>query len=163
MEINDLGTFKNISEVWKRYPEGGKEGDFVTIGVVKHSWNKYEQIWENAENVTESGGGTTKIVDGDMVVEKNLTVTGRIFNDGMQIPNCGLYPTEEALRKAHPTPEVGMWAVVGNTMPGDMWRCDKAGEWKATGTTGGAGQLDANAITEAVKKADNAQAAANKV
>ena len=163
MEINDLGTFKNISEVWKRYPEGGKEGDFVTIGLVKHRWNKYEQIWENAENVTESGGGTTKVVDGDMIVEKNLTVTGRIFNDGMQIPNCGLYPTAEALRKAHPTPEEGMWAVVGNTIPGDVWRCDKAGEWKATGTTGGAGQLDANAITEAVKKADNAQAAANKV
>lgn len=163
MEINDLGTFKNINEVWERYPEGGKEGDFVTIGVVKHRWNKYERIWENAENVTESGSGTTKVFDGDVTIEKNLTVLGRIFNDGMQIPNCGLYATIEALRKAHPHPEVGMWAVVGNTMPGDMWRCDKPGEWKATGTTGGAGQLDANAITEAAKKADNAQAASNKV
>ena len=33
-DINNLGSFSSIDAVWAKYPEGGKEGDFLTIGGV---------------------------------------------------------------------------------------------------------------------------------
>lgn len=46
--LNNLGTFDSISSVWKAYPYGGKEGDYVIIGGNKIGWDKYTQRWEEA-------------------------------------------------------------------------------------------------------------------
>ena len=63
-DINNLGSFSSIDAVWAKYPEGGKEGDFLTIGGVKHRWNKYDQIWENANTVTSSTARKLETVEG---------------------------------------------------------------------------------------------------
>ena len=47
-DINNLGSFSSIDAVWSKYPEGGKEGDYCTVGGKKYRWNKYDCIWENA-------------------------------------------------------------------------------------------------------------------
>lgn len=51
--------------------------------------------------------------------------------------NKGLYPTIEALKAAIPSPVVGDWAIVGNTIPGYIYQCKTNGLWSNTGQTGG--------------------------
>lgn len=51
--------------------------------------------------------------------------------------NSKLYPSLAALQEEIPSPEVGDWAIVGDTIPGDIYRCEVSGEWKATGEQGG--------------------------
>lgn len=51
--------------------------------------------------------------------------------------NSKLYATEALLKQAVPNPSVGDWAIVGDTIPGEIYRCDTDGEWTATGQTGG--------------------------
>lgn len=56
--------------------------------------------------------------------------------------NKGLYPTLSDLQSAYSSPQVGDWAVVGNTIPGPIYRCDTAGTWSPTGEEGGGGDID---------------------
>lgn len=51
--------------------------------------------------------------------------------------NSKLYASEALLKQAIPSPSVGDWAIVGNSIPGEIYRCDTDGEWTATGQTGG--------------------------
>lgn len=51
--------------------------------------------------------------------------------------NSKLYASEALLKQAIPSPSVGDWAIVGNAIPGEIYRCDTEGEWTATGQTGG--------------------------
>lgn len=62
------------------------------------------------------------------------------------IRNKGLFPTLESLKAAVPSPVVGDWAVVGNTIPGPIYQCKTKGTWSATGTTGGGGSVDLSGI-----------------
>ena len=54
----------------------------------------------------------------------------------------GLFPTLESLKAAIPSPIVGDWAIVGDTIPGPIYQCKTKGEWSPTGATGGAGSID---------------------
>ena len=145
-DINDLGSFSSIDAVWAKYPEGGKEGDYCTVGGNKYRWNKYDCIWENAEVVTQSTARKVETFDGDVHVHNDLVVGGVLRAKNVKQPNCGLFDTVAALKAAYPTPEVGMWATVGNTVPAAVYRCDVAGTWRATGETGGIDSLDWNRI-----------------
>ena len=49
IEINDLGSFASIEDVWAAYPEGGQEGDYCTIDGTKYHWNKYTRMWGDTE------------------------------------------------------------------------------------------------------------------
>lgn len=51
--------------------------------------------------------------------------------------NSKLYASEALLKQAIPSPSVGDWAIVGDSIPGEIYRCDTDGEWTATGQTGG--------------------------
>lgn len=62
------------------------------------------------------------------------------------IRNKGLFPTLESLKAAVPSPVVGDWAVVGDTIPGPIYQCKTKGIWSATGTTGGGGSVDLSGI-----------------
>jgi len=146
-DINNLVSFSSIDAVWARYPEGGKEGDYCTVGGKKYRWNKYDCIWENAEVVTQSTARQVETFNGDVHVHNDLVVGGVLRAKNVKQPNCGLFDTVEALKAAYPTPEVGMWATVGNTVPAAVYRCDVAGTWRATGETGGIDSLDWNRIT----------------
>lgn len=161
-DINNLGTFTSITAVWKKHPEGGKEGDYLFVNETKYRWNKYDRIWENAATVTESPARETKTFDGDVVVGNDLTVGGTIKAKGFKQPNCGLFASLDALKEAYPTPEVGMWAVVGNTMPGDIYRCNTAGVWTATGEKGGVDKLDLTEVNKAISSETTARIAADK-
>ncbi|MBQ8874698.1 MAG: hypothetical protein IJY60_05265 [Bacteroides sp.] len=151
-DLNNLGTYTSIKAVWEAYPNGGKEGDYLYIGKVKYSWNKYERIWENSENITQAPGRENTNFDGDVTVQNNLTVAGTLRAKRVKQPNCGLFPTLEALKKRYPNPEVGMWAAVGNTTPADIYRCDVEGVWKATGEKGGVDNIDLDKYDTAIEE-----------
>lgn len=65
------------------------------------------------------------------------------------IRNKGLFSTVEALQAAVPSPVVGDWAVVGDTIPGPLYQCKTRGVWSDTGTTGGDGSVDLSGILTA--------------
>lgn len=58
------------------------------------------------------------------------------------IRNKGLFPTLDALKSAIPSPVVGDWAVIGDSIPGSIYQCRTKGTWSATGQTGGGGEVD---------------------
>ena len=151
-DLNNLGTYTSIQAVWQAYPNGGKEGDFLYIGKVKYSWNKYERIWENSDTITQTPGRKNNNFDGDVTVQNDLTVAGTLRAKHVKQPNCGLFPSLEALKKKYPNPEVGMWAAVGDTTPGDIYRCDAEGVWKATGAKGGVDNIDLNKYDTAIEE-----------
>lgn len=62
------------------------------------------------------------------------------------IRNKGLFPTAKALQATVPSPVVGDWAVVGDTIPGPLYQCKTRGVWSGTGTTGGGGSVDLSGI-----------------
>ncbi|MBR3625223.1 MAG: metallophosphoesterase [Bacteroidaceae bacterium] len=155
VDINDLGTFSSINAVWKAHPEGGHEGDYLTIGSVKYRWNKYLRIWENASTVTPTparlvttvGGdftvnndtiiGDELKVRGDTYLEGDVKVEGMLYAKKVKQPNKGFFQNETALTDRYPSPEVGWWATVGDEMPGTVYRCETKGIWTNTGKTGG--------------------------
>lgn len=155
-----LGWFDSITQVWELHPEGGHEGEYFYVDSQKYRWNKTTRNWEYAATDPVAGGNMT--VGNDLTVnncatigkdvrvhenvnvDRNLYVGGKIFAKGVKQPNCGFFPSEEALKAEHPTPEVGMWASVGTTMPGTVWRCETAGVWTNTGQTGGVDPTDVN-------------------
>lgn len=156
----NLGWFDSITQVWELHPEGGHEGEYFYVDSQKYRWNKTTRNWEYAATDPVAGGnftvgndfavnnnalvGNDLRVRGNAKVEKNLFVGGKIFAKGVKQPNLGFFPSEEALKAAHPTPEVGMWASVGTTMPGTVWRCEVAGVWVNTEQEGGVDPTDVN-------------------
>lgn len=147
VDINYLGRFGNIGDVWARHPEGGREGDYLDINGDRYRWNKYDELWEQRDKVNVNVARKTEVFGGDVHVMNDLVVGGTLRAHRVKQPNCGLYPSLESLKAAYPVPDVGMWACIGNTIPAPVWRCDVAGEWTATGQTGGTGVEDFFPIT----------------
>ena len=54
----------------------------------------------------------------------------------------GLFSTLATLQAAYPTPEVGDWALVGDTTPFAIYKCTTAGTWSDTGGTYDGGTID---------------------
>ena len=137
IELNDLGSFDDINAVWKKYPEGGKEGDYLTIGDVRYRWNKYDRMWVSEDKVIETPARRTKTFFGDVAIHHDLTVAGTIRAKRIKQPYCGMFASVEALQMTIPDPSKGMWAIVGDTVPAPIYRCDEDGTWAPTGATGG--------------------------
>ena len=154
-ELNNLGEFRHMNAVWEKYPEGGKEGDFLTIAGEKYYWNKYKCIWDNTDALKPSGARKTDSFDGDVHVQhalsvggmvhtcgsvridRALQVGGTIMAEGVSSKCLGLYETEEDLLTQHPEPEVGMYAGVGFDFDKSeqlpiLYVCKKNGEWHKT-------------------------------
>ena len=60
----------------------------------------------------------------------------------MKDKSVGLFSTLASLQAAHPTPEVGDWALVGDSDPFAVYECSTAGTWSATGGTYDGGSID---------------------
>lgn len=102
-------------------------------------------------------------MDGDVAVGRNLTVGGQssfkgkgVFDHDLRVKGwldadnikgmCkGLYATVEKLNETYPRPMPGWFALVGDTLPADVYRY-KDGKWVATGEKGGEFSLDLDEI-----------------
>lgn len=141
-EINNLGNFNTIEEVWKKHPNGGKEGDYLFCDGLKYAWNKFLRMWDLMSYIITTPSRKADVVNGDLIVNNNLVVGGTLRAKHVKQPNCGLFSSVESLKKKYPNPEVGMWATVGDTVPAPIYRCDVPGEWTATGEMGGLDAMD---------------------
>lgn len=163
MDKNNLGSFNSLQELWEAHPEGGHEGDYATINGVVFRWNKYNRIWSGTGTPMETYGRKTDLHEGDVVINNDLTVGGIIRARGVKQPNKGLFHDLASLQKRYPFPEVGWWATVGDSVPGQIYRCDQTGVWSATGETGGLDYIDYENLENAVKNAESAADKANKM
>ncbi len=132
-DIRNLGTYANIAALWEAHPEGGREGDYATVSGTRYRWNKYDRIWENGATVTQTTGTRNHLVEGDQEVTGDMTVLGTLRAKHVKQPHMGMYASEEALLAALPTPEKGWYALVGNTLPAELYVCNTAGTWTDTG------------------------------
>ena len=86
-------------------------------------------------------------VSGNATIKRNLKVDGWLDAKNIKDPNKGLYKSVETLKKSHPEPMSGWYALVGDTFPAKVYRAeekDGAIEWVYTGVNSGELDVDIN-------------------
>jgi len=133
LRINNLGTFDTLAALWAAHPEGGREGDYATIAGVIYDWNKYLRIWGDDPDVPDTPLRRNFVFEGDVEATHDVKVNGTLWAKHVKQPHMGMYASEEALLAALPTPERGWYALVGNTLPAELYVCNTAGTWTDSG------------------------------
>lgn len=64
----NLGEYSSIAKVWEVYPNGGGEGDFITINSVRFNWNEDLRSW---------GGEAPGDPNDEETIVGDLTITGK--------------------------------------------------------------------------------------
>lgn len=91
---------------------------------------------------------------GNSQFDHNVVIKGWLDAKNIKGPCKGLYASEEALKKAYPKPMPGWYALVGDTLPADVYRVD-GGEWVATGEKGGEVNLYLDQLEQDVADLDD--------
>lgn len=78
-DVHNLGVFDTLEKVWDSYPYGGCPGDYVTIGGEIVFWNDERRVW--GEFGDDISSDKEQLVEGNLTVDKNLTVGGHIKGD----------------------------------------------------------------------------------
>lgn len=107
-------------------------------------------------NVTVGGKATVR---GSATIGHNLKVEGWLDAKNIKGPNKGLFSNAEKLRIAFPHPHDGWVALVGVTLPADVWIAD-GGEWVASGEQGGEFVID---MTEYEERLSSLQTMIDKI
>lgn len=79
--LNNLGSYATIEAVWSQHPEGGREGDYVTVGGSVYYWDKYSRCWVQS-GIAPTPSGGSQVVSGDLSVTGNLGVGGNAVING---------------------------------------------------------------------------------
>lgn len=95
-ELNYLGTFDTIDEVYAVYPSGGVPGNFVVVGGIALYWDEDQMRW------TQQGGSTMD----DTTVNGTLTANQVIVKDGWRTSDYQEDVRGSALRKKN-----GQWVL----------------------------------------------------
>ena len=101
-------------------------------------------------NVTAGGSATIR---GNVKVGHDVTIEGWLNARNIRGAGKGLYETADRLNEAYPKPQNGWWALVGNTLPANVYRA-WGGEWGATGETGGDFTMEWDKLEEVAKLLD---------
>jgi hypothetical protein len=102
-------------------------------------------------DVTVGGRSTIR---GNATFNRDVYISGWLNARNIRGAGKGLYETVEKLNSAYPNPENGWFALVGNTLPADIYRA-WGGEWKATGQKGGEPVLEIAKLTELSESLEN--------
>lgn len=95
-ELNYLGTFATIDDVYAAYPSGGVPGNFVIVGDIILDWNEDLMRW------TERGSSAGQ----DSTVDGTLTVDELVINDALRTSDFRDDTQGSALRKVN-----GQWVL----------------------------------------------------
>lgn len=95
---------------------------------------------ENYNEIPKTGtiGGMVDNVNANFQLTKEMLERLEVTKDHA----VGLFSTLASLQTAYPTPEVGDWALVGDTTPFAIYKCSTAGTWSNTGGTYDGGSID---------------------
>ena len=102
-------------------------------------------------DVTVGGRSTIR---GNATFNRDVYISGWLNARNIRGAGKGLYETVEKLNSAYPNPENGWFALVGDTLPADIYRAC-GGEWKATGQKGGEPVLELAKLTELSESLEN--------
>lgn len=102
-------------------------------------------------DVTVGGRSTIR---GNATFDRDVYISGWLNARNIRGAGKGLYETVEKLNSAYPNPENGWFALVGNTLPADIYRA-WGGEWVATGQKGGEPVLELAKLTELSESLEN--------
>ncbi len=91
-----------------------------------------------------TGGSLT--AGGSAHISRDLRVDGWLDAPNVKRDSKGLFLTTQALNEAYPFPEPGWWALVGHTLPADLY-VESDGSWVATGGQGGQLTADTPSLT----------------
>ena len=97
------------------------------------------QIGDLAVSGNATIGGNLNI-QGKSVLKGDVRVEGWLDADNLKTPCKGLFSSEEKLNEAYPHPTEGWFALVGDTVPADIYVVGKENgenKWTKTGKTGG--------------------------
>lgn len=102
-------------------------------------------------DVTVGGRSTIR---GNATFNRDVYISGWLNARNVRGAGKGLYETVDKLNSAYPNPENGWFALVGNTLPADIYRA-WGGEWVATGQKGGEPVLELAKLTELSESLEN--------
>ena len=102
-------------------------------------------------DVTVGGRSTIR---GNATFNRDVYISGWLNARNIRGAGKGLYETVDKLNSAYPNPENGWFALVGNTLPADIYRA-WGGEWVATGQKGGEPVLELAKLTELRESLEN--------
>lgn len=102
-------------------------------------------------DVTVGGRSTVR---GNATFNRDVYISGWLNARNIRGAGKGLYETVDKLNSAYPNPENGWFALVGNTLPADIYRA-WGGEWVATGQKGGEPVLEIAKLTELSESLEN--------
>lgn len=110
---------------------------------------------ENYNEIPKTGtiGGMVDNINANFQLTKEMLERLEVTKDHA----VGLFSTLATLQAAYPTPEVGDWALVGDTTPFAIYKCTTAGTWSDTGGTYDGGTID---LSNYVKQQQFAELAA---
>ena len=98
--------------------------------------------------------GGRSIVRGNATFDRDVYISGWLNARNIRGAGKGLYETVDKLNSAYPNPENGWFALVGDTLPADIYRA-WGGEWVATGQKGGEPVLEIAKLTELSESLEN--------
>ena len=111
-------------------------------------------------------------IDGDLSIGRNVAMGGSLTAQGgahikgsvkiagwldaknIKAANKGLFATEEKLIEAYPEPLAGWWAVVGPTLPGEIYMVENR-RWVASGKSSGNILIDDEQFREELEEVKN--------
>jgi hypothetical protein len=102
-------------------------------------------------DVTVGGRSTVR---GNATFNRDVYISGWLNARNIRGAGKGLYETVDKLNSAYPNPENGWFALVGDTLPADIYRA-WGGEWVATGQKGGEPVLELAKLTELSESLEN--------
>lgn len=102
-------------------------------------------------DVTVGGRSTIR---GNATFNRDVYISGWLNARNIRGAGKGLYETVEKLNSAYPNPDNGWFALVGNTLPADIYRA-WGGKWEATGQKGGEPVLELAKLTELSESLEN--------
>lgn len=98
--------------------------------------------------------GGRSIVRGNATFNRDVYISGWLNARNIRGAGKGLYETVDKLNSAYPNPENGWFALVGDTLPADIYRA-WGGEWVAIGQKGGEPVLELAKLTELSESLEN--------
>jgi hypothetical protein len=103
-----------------------------------------------SRDVTVGGGIKAR---GNSTFNKDVVIEGSLMARNIRGACKGLFLTEAKLNTKFPNPQQGWWAYVGTNIPAPIYVAD-AGQWTATGETGGTVQVDVDSISDMQQQID---------
>lgn len=100
-------------------------------------------------NATMGGSATVR---GSATIGHTLRVEGWLDAPNLKTPCKGLFIKEDYLVDAFPKPQPGWWAIVGKTVPAEIYVVSDNGSWEPTGQTGGTAQVSLDNVTETAEE-----------